>query len=56
MWCHEDLVRTDVSEECVASIFREERISKLGTVLAMLVTVPNSLILATLKMEVTGSS
>jgi hypothetical protein len=29
------LVRTDVSEECVASIFRVARIGKLGTMLAV---------------------
>jgi hypothetical protein len=26
MWCHVGLVKTDVSEECVASIFRVEEI------------------------------
>jgi acyl-ACP thioesterase len=30
-----DLVRTDVSEERIASIFRVKRISKLGTMLAV---------------------
>jgi hypothetical protein len=28
------LVRTDVSEECIASVIRVERISELGTTLA----------------------
>jgi hypothetical protein len=32
---HEILVRTDVSEECVASIIRVKRIGKLGTMLAL---------------------
>jgi hypothetical protein len=54
------LVRTDVSEEHIASIIRVESISMLGTMLAMkravslLVAanvVPSSPILVTLKME-----
>jgi hypothetical protein len=31
---HVALVRTDVSEDCTASIIRVERIGKLGTTLA----------------------
>jgi hypothetical protein len=34
MLCHVPLVRTDVSEECSASIVRVTRISELGTTLA----------------------
>jgi hypothetical protein len=49
------LVRTDVSEECIASIIREKRISELGT-LAALLPVPSSLILVTLMMEALCSS
>jgi hypothetical protein len=30
-----DLVRTEVQQECAASIFRVERISELGTALAI---------------------
>jgi hypothetical protein len=33
--CHVALVRTDVSEELIASIIRETRISELGTTLAV---------------------
>jgi hypothetical protein len=33
--CRMDLVRTDVSEECIASIIRVTRISELGTTLAV---------------------
>jgi hypothetical protein len=46
------LVRTDVSEECIASIIRVTRISELGT----LGVVASSLILVTLMMEVIPSS
>jgi hypothetical protein len=35
MWCHVVLVRTDVSEKHIASIIRVERISDLGTALAV---------------------
>jgi hypothetical protein len=35
MWRHVGLVRNDVSEECVVSIFRMERISEPGTALAV---------------------
>jgi hypothetical protein len=31
MWRHAGIVRTDVSEERVTSIFRVQRISELGT-------------------------
>jgi hypothetical protein len=51
MWHRVGLVTTDVSEERVDSIFRVERISKLGTTLAV-----RSLILYFLKMEATRSS
>jgi hypothetical protein len=49
------LVRTDVSDECIASIIRLERI---GSELRMLVTVnvvSNSLILVSLMMEAVSS-
>jgi hypothetical protein len=52
------LVRTDVSEELIASIVRVTRIGVLGTALAYLVTakvVPSS-ILVTLTMEAISSS
>jgi hypothetical protein len=32
------LVRTEISEECIASIIRAERIRELGTTLSVLVT------------------
>jgi hypothetical protein len=35
IWLHVGLVRTDVSEERVASVFRVERISELGRTLAL---------------------
>jgi hypothetical protein len=35
MICHVALVRTDVSEECIASIIRVTRIAELGTMLAV---------------------
>jgi hypothetical protein len=65
---HVALVRTGVSEECIASIIRVTRIGELGTMLAvtsthnmlwLLVTaniVPSSPILVTLMMEVILSS
>jgi hypothetical protein len=34
MLCHVDLVRTNVLEECVASIIRVTKIGELGTTLA----------------------
>jgi hypothetical protein len=34
-WCHVDLVRDDVSEEHVATIFRVERIDEQGTALVI---------------------
>jgi hypothetical protein len=46
------LVRTDVWEERIASIFREERIGELGTTLA----VTDSLILFSLMVEAIRSS
>jgi hypothetical protein len=49
MWRLVGLARTDVSEECVASIFKVERISKLGT--ASEVTSRLLLIISTLKIE-----
>jgi hypothetical protein len=52
MWRHVGLVRTDVSEECVASIFRVERICKLASLLVT-VNIPSLRILSTLKMKVT---
>jgi hypothetical protein len=48
------LVRTDISEKSLASVFRVVRISKMGTTLDMIVTayvIPSSLILFTLVME-----
>jgi hypothetical protein len=59
MWCRVAFVRTDVSVERIASIIRVERISELGTVLQLLVTVnvvPSSLIISTVMMETTRSS
>jgi hypothetical protein len=70
MWCRVVLVRTDVSEECIASISRVKRISELGTTLAItsnflhsvlqLLVIANvfrsSLILFTLMMEAIRSS
>jgi hypothetical protein len=41
MRCRVGLVRTDVSEECVASIFRLDRISKLETTLAVTFYIEN---------------
>jgi hypothetical protein len=35
MWCRVGLVKTDVSEESIASIIRVERVSELGTTLAV---------------------
>jgi hypothetical protein len=35
MWCHVTLLRTDVSEEYIASVMRVIRISDLGTTLAI---------------------
>jgi hypothetical protein len=58
MWRRVDSVRADVSEELVASIFRAETISELGTTLAVtsrLLSVPSLLILSTVKMEATHS-
>jgi hypothetical protein len=55
MWHREGLVRTDISEESVASIFRVERISELATTFPISCkpanAAPSSLILSTLKME-----
>jgi hypothetical protein len=48
------LVKTDGSEERIASIIRADRISELGSALGILVTantVPSSLILSALMME-----
>jgi hypothetical protein len=72
MLCRAALVRTNVSEELIASIIRIKRISELGTTLAVtnnqhmlqrntkfLVTandVPSSPILVTLMKEALGSS
>jgi hypothetical protein len=66
MLCRLALVRTDVSEECSASIIRVTRISELRTTLAvtssvrrLLVTanvVPSSPILVTLMKEALSSS
>jgi hypothetical protein len=57
--CSVALVRTDVSEECIASIIRVTRIAFLRVVLQLLVTanvVPSSPILLTLMMEPIRSS
>jgi hypothetical protein len=59
--CHVARVRTDVSEERIASIIRVRRIGKLGTTLAVLwllvtANIPSSLILVTLMMEAIHSS
>jgi hypothetical protein len=59
------LVRTEVSEECIATIIRVSRIGELGTTLAVTsnrntlrrnIVVPSSLNLVTLMMEATRSS
>jgi hypothetical protein len=36
MLCHVALVRTDVSEKCIASIIRVTRVGELGTTLAVI--------------------
>jgi hypothetical protein len=41
MLCRVALVRTDVSEECIASIIRVERISRRGIMLAVRATPSN---------------
>jgi hypothetical protein len=51
MWRSGRLVRTDVSDKTIASIFRMETIRELGTV-----AVTTSRILSTLKMETALSS
>jgi hypothetical protein len=62
MWHHVDLVRTHILDEYVTSIFKVERISELGTTLAitkMLViaeVATSSLILSTLKFKPTHPS
>jgi hypothetical protein len=59
MWCHVGLVRTDVSEEHVASLIRVERTRELGRTSAvpLVINIVHSLwILSTLKMQVTCSS
>jgi hypothetical protein len=48
---HVALVRTDVSEECIASIIRVTKIGEVGTI-----TVSSTPILVTLTMEVIHSS
>jgi hypothetical protein len=57
---HVALVRTDVSEERIASIIRVERISELGTALAVTskvaANVPSSLILSAVMIEAIRSS
>jgi hypothetical protein len=35
MWCHVTLVRTNISEECIASRMRVEKISELATTLTV---------------------
>jgi hypothetical protein len=54
MWLRAGFVRTEVSEECVASIFRVRVISELGRALGVTI-VPTPLILNTLKLEATLS-
>jgi hypothetical protein len=55
MWCRVDLLRTNVVEERVTSIFRVGRMNELGTAvtISVLVTdnvIPSSQILFTLNM------
>jgi hypothetical protein len=50
------LVRTDVSEEVIASKIGVKRISELGTILALTNNVTSSFILFTLMMEAIRSS
>jgi hypothetical protein len=38
MWCRVDLIGINVSEENVATIFREERTNDLGTTLAVTIS------------------
>jgi hypothetical protein len=57
MWRLVALVRTDLSEESIASIIRLKRIGELGTlVTSNPANVPSSLIRSTLKMEAIRSS
>jgi hypothetical protein len=58
MWRHVCLIRTDISEERVASIFRVERIREVGTTLAVSsrLAIPSSRIVSTVKIEATLSS
>jgi hypothetical protein len=62
MWRRVGFVRTDVSEECVASILMVERSSELGTLavtnrsVSYCYVVFSTFILSTLKMEATHSS
>jgi hypothetical protein len=64
MWSRKGFARTDVSEEGAALIFRVERLTVLGTTLAITIRysllvnidVPCSLILSTLMMEAIHSS
>jgi hypothetical protein len=46
------LVRTDILEECIASIIRVQRISELGTPLAVSNKMTANIVLSTLMMEV----
>jgi hypothetical protein len=53
------LVKTEVWEECIASITRVTRIGEIGTTLAVMIitdNVPSSPILVTLMSEATRSS
>jgi hypothetical protein len=62
MFRHVPVIRTDVSEECSASIIRVTGLDELGTTLAsclLLITaaiVPSSLLLVTLMIEALHSS
>jgi hypothetical protein len=62
MWCRLAVVRTDASEERIASIIRMKRISELGTNLEqklrllIIVNVPSSPIVATRMVETIRSS
>jgi hypothetical protein len=56
MWGRVPLVRSDVSEERMASIIRVERINELGITLPVTSVVPSSPILFTLMMAVIRTS
>jgi hypothetical protein len=56
MWHYVAVVRTDVSEERIATIIEAKRISELGTTLVTDSVVPSSLVRSTLLLEAIPSS